>query len=52
MRWWRDPEEQLVTPDDVEAAFRWMFDIRLDLFAIRTLLEERYGEEEDDETDA
>jgi hypothetical protein len=50
--WWQRPKpEPALTPEDVDTVMRWMWDVRADILAIRTLLEQYHGDG-NDETDS
>jgi hypothetical protein len=51
MLWQRPMPEPALTPEDIEIVMRWMWDVRVELAAIRRLLE-RYHGDENGETDS
>jgi hypothetical protein len=51
MLWRRPKPEPPLKAEDVDIVMGWMWDVRAEIVTIRTLLEERYGEE-DSETDS
>ena len=44
--WPRRQADPLLTRDDIDAVFKWMFDVRFEVAAIRHTLENGDGEED------